>query len=166
MLNLNALKIGQTTVIAYSNNSENKDFAVSVARAIKSELQAINFYLVGAGCFTGPDSDQLKEHFHEHLDKEKEHADRLLEYLLSMNSGKTGALLSQISPVDFPSLVLNNKALIQKAMMLEQSAIELYYNLINEIGDDSNPLSILIQEILQEEQEHANDWNKILLGME
>jgi bacterioferritin len=107
-------------------------------------------------------SPKIADEFMVHANEESAHADRLAKRIVQLG-GKpdfTPDTLTQRSHADYDQSE-DLKAMIRANLIAERVAIEAYTQLIALIGDKDSTTRRLLEDILSDEQEHADelaDW--------
>jgi bacterioferritin len=110
----------------------------------------------------GLSSPKIAEEFLVHATEEAAHADRLAQRIVQLG-GKpdfSPDSLTERSHADYDDST-DLKAMIRANLIAERVAIEAYSQIINLIGDKDSTTRRLLEDILSDEQEHADelaDW--------
>jgi bacterioferritin len=110
----------------------------------------------------GLESPKIAEEFLVHANEESAHADRIAQRIVQLGGEPDFSpdSLSQRSHADYDdSSDLN--AMIRANLVAERVAIEAYSQIIALIGDKDSTTRRLLEDILSDEQEHADelsDW--------
>jgi bacterioferritin len=112
---------------------------------------------------TGLASDSVKAEFLEHAGEEQEHADMVAERIVQLGGEpdlNPRSLMdrSHSDYVEGTSL----KSMIEEDLVAERIAIETYMEIARWLGDGDPTTRRLIEEILQKEEEHAEDLVSLL----
>lgn len=107
-------------------------------------------------------SDSVKAEFLEHATEEQEHADRISERIVQLGGEPdfAPATLLDRSHADYDAS-LELQAMIRANLVAERVAIEAYSQMIRLIGDKDSTTRRILESILSQEQEHADelsDW--------
>ncbi|HEY9027224.1 MAG TPA: ferritin-like domain-containing protein [Burkholderiaceae bacterium] len=107
-------------------------------------------------------SPAIAEEFLVHANEETEHADMIAERIVQLGGEPdfNPASLLQRSHADYDES-LDLKAMIRANLVAERVAIEAYTQTIRLIGDKDSTTRRIIEHILSQEQEHAeelSDW--------
>ena len=111
---------------------------------------------------TGVDSSKIAEEFMVHAGEETLHADRLAKRIVQLGGEPDFSpdTLTRRSHASYDESV-DLQAMIRANLIAERVAIEAYSQLILLIGDKDPTTRRLLEDILSEEQEHAeelSDW--------
>jgi len=107
-------------------------------------------------------SPKIAEEFLVHANEETAHADRLAQRIVQLGGEPDFSpdSLTQRSHAEYDQSK-DLKAMIRANLVAERVAIEIYSQLIAQIGDKDSTTRRLIEDILSDEQEHAeelSDW--------
>ena len=110
----------------------------------------------------GMASPAIADEFLVHANEETEHADMIAERIVQLGGEPdfNPATLLQRSHADYDES-LDLKAMIRANLVAERVAIEAYTQTIRLIGDKDSTTRRMIEHILSQEQEHAeelSDW--------
>lgn len=113
----------------------------------------------------GLNSESAAQEFKEHADEEQGHADRFAERIVQLggepNFSPDGLLSrSHAEYVEGHSLV----EMIKEDLVAERIAIDSYTEMIAYIGDTDPTTRRLIEDVLANEEEHAEDLVSLLEG--
>ncbi len=131
--------------------------------ALATEIVCVLRYSYHAIVATGLNSDSVRGEFQEHAREEQEHAGRIAERINQLggkpNMHPEGLLVRSHSEyVEGASLV----DMIKENLVAERIAIESYREMIRFFGDNDPTSRRLMEEILEKEEEHANDMQDLL----
>jgi bacterioferritin len=131
----------------------------ALATEIVCVLRYMQHYYVAAGIA----SDSVKAEFLEHARAEQKHADRIAERITQLNGipnlnpeGMAGR--SQTEYVEKPNLI----DMIKEDLVAERIVIAGYTEIIRFFGDRDPTSRLMLEEILAEEEDHANDMADLL----
>lgn len=130
--------------------------------SLATELTCVLRYRRHYFTATGLASPKIAEEFLVHANEELAHADRIAERIVQMGGEPDFAptTLQQRSHADYDdSLDLNE--MIRKNLIAERVAIEVYRQSIELIGTKDPTTRRMLEEILAQEEEHADelsDW--------
>lgn len=150
------------------NYDGNVEEAVAILnQAVATEIVCVLRYKFHAVCATGLSSESVKEEFAEHAKEEEEHLDLLTERINQL--GGTPNLnpegLSSRSATEYvegASLI----DMIKENLVAERVAIATYRDMVRYFGDHDPTTRILLEHILAQEEEHANDMHDLLASHE
>ncbi len=111
---------------------------------------------------TGLKSPAIAEEFMVHANDEAAHADRIAERIVQLGGEPDFSpdTLTQRSHADYND-AKDLKSMIRANLIAERVAVEVYSQLIEMIGDKDSTTRRLLEDILADEQEHADelaDW--------
>src|SRR5213078_875017 len=124
-------------------------------------------YKFHAVCATGLASEAVKEEFAQHAKEEGEHLDLLAERINQLG-GKP-----DLNPDGVTSRAASEYAeganlvdMIKEDLIAERIAIETYREMVRYFGDKDPTTRVLLERILAQEEEHANDMHDLLVSHE
>lgn len=122
---------------------------------IETELATALAYSTYAESVRGFCRMTLSDEFHEHADKETEHA----QYLMRRASVLGGPL--QLNPITPPVGSTDPTDIIQRMIRMEQEGL-LKWRLLHSLLGDTNPMKFKVEEYLTDEEEHLDDLIQLL----
>ena len=135
--------------------------------ALATEIVCVLRYKSHAVVATGLASESVKEEFAQHAKEEGEHMDLIAERINRLGGkpnfnpdGLTGRAASQYEEGE--TLV----EMIRENLVAERIAIEHYRDLIRYFGDKDPTTRTLLERVLAQEEEHANDMHDLLVAHE
>jgi bacterioferritin len=135
--------------------------------AVATEIICILRYKFHAVCATGIASEAVKEEFAQHAKEEEQHLDLLAERINqlggkpNLNPDGVGARASS-EYVEGQNLI----DMIKEDLVAERVAIETYRDMVRYFGDKDPTTRVLLERILAQEEEHANDMHDLLVTHE
>jgi bacterioferritin len=131
--------------------------------ALATELVCVLRYKRHHYMARGIHSQSVADEFLEHATEEQGHADRIAERIVQLdgapNFNPEGMLTRSHSEyVEGESLL----EMIREDLVAERIAIESYSEIIRYLGDDDPTSRRLMEDILANEEEHADDMNTLL----
>jgi bacterioferritin len=134
--------------------------------ALATELVCVLRYKRHYFSATGIHAQAVKERFLKHANAEQAHAERIAERIVQLdgspNFSPEGLLMrSHAEYVEGNSLI----DMITEDLIAERIAIESYAEVINFIGDSDPTTRCMLEEILANEEEHAEDLASLLQGL-
>jgi bacterioferritin len=135
--------------------------------SVATEIVCVLRYKYHAVVATGISSESVKEEFMQHAKEEEAHLDWLCERINQLggkpNMNPEGLLARSASQyVEGTNLV----SMIKENLVAERIAIETYRDMVRFFGDKDPTTRILIEKILAQEEEHANDMHDLLVAHE
>lgn len=111
---------------------------------------------------TGLHSNAVVSEFKVHAEEEMAHADLIAERIVQLGGEPDFApdTLTQRSHADYAACT-DLKEMIRENLVAERIAIEAYHALIRYIGDKDPTTRVMLEHILAQEEEHADelsDW--------
>jgi bacterioferritin len=149
----------------YVGNVENSIAILN--HAVATEIVCILRYKFHAVCAAGLASQAVKEEFAQHAIEEEQHLDLLTERINQLggkpNLNPDGLASRAASEyVEGDNLV----EMIKEDLVAERVAIETYRDMVRYFGDKDPTTRILLERILAQEEEHANDMHDLLVAHE
>ena len=134
---------------------------------LATEIVCVLRYTMNAVAAAGISSDSVKEEFEEHAKEEQEHmrkvAERINQLGGSPNFNPEGlASRSASQYVEGSNLV----EMIKENLVAERIACEQYRELIRYFADKDPTTRVMMEGILTNEEEHANDMHDLLVAHE
>ncbi len=130
------------------------------------EIVCILRYKFHAVCATGLASEAVKQEFAQHAKEEEEHLDLLAERINQLG-GKPN-----LNPDGVGSRAASEYAegenlvdMIKEDLVAERVAIETYREMVRYFGDRDPTTRVLLERILAQEEEHANDMHDLLVTL-
>jgi bacterioferritin len=135
--------------------------------ALATEIVCVLRYTMHAVAAVGIDSESVKQEFEEHADDERGHMQKIAERINQLGG----------TP-DFDPQGLNTRAvteygsaeklidMIKENLIAERIAVEHYRELVRFFGDKDPTTRIMLEGILAQEEDHANDMHDLLVAHE
>ncbi len=135
--------------------------------AVATEIVCVLRYKFHAITATGISSDSVRAEFAQHAKEEEEHLDRLCERINQLggkpNLSPEGLLSRAASQyVEGENLV----DMIKENLVAERIAIETYRDMVRHFADKDPTTRVMLEWILGQEEEHANDMHDLLVAHE
>jgi bacterioferritin len=154
---------------AVTQNYEGKveDTIALLNHAVATEIVCILRYKFHAVCATGLASEAVKAEFAQHAKEEEQHLDLLAERINQLggkpNLNPDGVISRAASEyVEGENLV----DMIKENLVAERIAIETYRDMVRHFGNKDVTTRVLLERILAQEEEHANDMHDLLVTHE
>jgi bacterioferritin len=135
--------------------------------AVATEIVCILRYRYHAIAATGIASESVKQEFEEHAREEEQHLIWIAERINQLGGkpdlnpeGVTGRAASQY--VEGEDLV----EMIKENLVAERIAIETYRDMVRYFADKDPTTRVLLEKVLAQEEEHANDMHDLLVAHE
>jgi bacterioferritin len=153
--------IGQGTITP-SYGPWRDDIVKLLNDALATELVCILRYKRHHYTAKGLASPAIAEEFLVHAQEETEHADMIAERIVQLGGEPdfSPSTVLQRSHADYDES-RDLKAMIRANLVAERIAIEAYSQMIRLIGDKDSTTRRILEHVLSQEQEHAeelNDW--------
>lgn len=134
---------------------------------LATEIVCVLRYTMNAIAATGISSDSVKKEFEQHAKEEQGHmlavAERINQLGGAPNFNPEGlAMRSASQYTEGANLV----EMIKENLVAERIACEHYRELIRYFGDDDPTTRVMMEGILTNEEEHANDMHDLLVAHE
>lgn len=135
--------------------------------ALATEIVCVLRYKSHYYMAEGLNAESVAAEFLEHATEEQEHVDRIAERIVQLQ-GKPNfdpeglATRSHSDYHDGTDLI----EMLREDLIAERIAIESYSEIIRYIGDDDPVTRHMLVEILATEEEHADDLQSLLAGMD
>jgi len=135
--------------------------------AVATEIVCVLRYKYHAVVATGLASESVKEEFAQHAREEEEHLDMLCERINQLG-GKP-----QMSPEGLLSRAASQYVegenlvdMIKENLVAERVAIETYRDMVRYFSENDPTTRVMLERILAQEEEHANDMHDLLVAHE
>ena len=131
--------------------------------ALATELVCVLRYKRHYFTAHGLASPRVAEEFLEHANAEAGHADSIAERIVQLGGEPdfSPATLVQRSHADYDASS-DLRAMVRANLVAERVAIETYRQMINLIGDKDPTTRRLLEAVLRDEEEHAEDMRDLL----
>ena len=144
-----------------------EDAVAILNQAVATEIVCILRYKFHAVCAAGLASEAVKEEFAQHATEEEQHLDLLTERINQLggkpNLNPEGVASRAASEyVEGDNLV----EMIKEDLVAERIAIETYREMVRYFGDNDPTTRVMLERILAQEEEHANDMHDLLVAHE
>lgn len=115
---------------------------------------------------SGVKASVAAEEFLEHANQESEHADRLAERIVQLG-GEPDFNPDNLSKNSHAQYVAGAtlKEMVLEDLVAERIAIDSYREIIQYIGDKDPTTRRIFEDILAQEEEHADDMSDLLYGL-
>ena len=144
-----------------------EDAIALLNHAVATEIVCVLRYKFHAVCAAGLASEAVKAEFAQHAKEEEEHLDLLADRINQLggrpNLNPEGVSSRAASEyVEGENLV----DMIKENLIAERIAIETYRDLVRHFADKDPTTRVLLEHILAQEEEHANDMHDLLVSHE
>jgi bacterioferritin len=159
-----SLDKGAITPAYHGNVEQTIDILQSV---LATEIVCVLRYTMNAIAATGISSEGVKDEFEQHAKEEQGHmrlvADRINQLGGTPNFNPEGLLSRSASEYVVGS---NLVEMIKENLVAERIACEHYRELIRFFADKDSTTRVMMEGILTNEEEHANDMHDLLVAHE
>lgn len=134
-----------------------------LGRSLATEWVCVLRYLRHAYCITGVVSEPIKAHFLEHAREEQAHAHKLAERIVQLGGEPdlNPATLTERSHAEYVPAT-STEDMIRENLIAERIAVEAYREFIQFLGDRDPTTRTMLEGILAQEEEHADDLRDLL----
>jgi bacterioferritin len=131
--------------------------------ALATELVCVLRYKRHYFTAHGMASPRVAEEFLDHANAEAGHADSIAERIVQLGGEPDFApdTLQQRSHADYDAST-DLRAMVRANLVAERVAVETYRQMINLIGDKDPTTRRLLEAVLRDEEEHAEDMKDLL----
>ena len=131
----------------------------ALATEIVCVLRYMHHYLMA----TGVHAVSIRDTFKEHADDERDHVDRIADRLQELGGVPdfNPGTLVQRSATQYVQGE-NLADMLREDLIAERIVIDVYRDLIRFFGDKDPTTRVIFEEILKDEEEHANDLTDLL----
>ena len=158
------LEDGSVTPAYGSNVNQTIEILQSV---LATEIVCVLRYTQNAVAATGISSEGVRDEFDEHANEERRHmravAERINQLGGEPNFNPEGLLTRSASEYAIGN---NLVEMIRENLIAERIACEHYRELIRYFGDNDPTTRVMLEGILTNEEEHANDMHDLLVAHE
>ncbi|HEX3671635.1 MAG TPA: ferritin-like domain-containing protein [Candidatus Cybelea sp.] len=135
--------------------------------ALATEIVCVLRYTMHNVAAVGIDSESVKQEFAEHATDEREHMEKIADRINQL--GGTPNLdpqgLHTRSATEYGNAV-KLIDMIKENLVAERIAVEHYRELIRFFGDKDPTTRVMLEGILAQEEDHANDMHDLLVAHE
>jgi bacterioferritin len=136
-------------------------------QAVATEIVCVLRYKYHAVVATGISSDAVKAEFAKHANEEEEHLDMLCERINQLggkpNMSPEGLVSRAASQYIEGSNLIE---MIKENLVAERVAIETYREMVRYFDEKDPTTRTMLERILSQEEEHANDMHDLLVQHE
>jgi bacterioferritin len=142
--------------------------AIEILQSVlATEIVCVLRYTMNAVAAAGISSDGVKEEFDEHAKEEQGHMRQVAERINQLggtpNFSPEGLLSRSASEYVVGANLID---MIKENLIAERIACEHYRELIRYFGDNDSTTRVMLEGILVNEEEHANDMHDLLVSHE
>jgi len=135
--------------------------------ALATEIVCVLRYTVHAVAAVGIDSESVKGEFEEHANDEREHMQKLADRINQLggvpNLNPEGLATRSTTEYGNAEKLID---MIKENLIAERIAVEHYRELIRFFGDKDPTTRVMLEGILAQEEDHANDMHDLLVAHE
>ena len=142
--------------------------AIEILQSVlATEIVCVLRYTMNAVAAAGISSDGVKEEFDEHAKEEQEHMRMVAERINQLGGAPDFNPENLASRAASQYVVGANLVdMIKENLIAERIACEHYRELIRYFGDNDSTTRVMLEGILVNEEEHANDMHDLLVSHE
>jgi bacterioferritin len=133
--------------------------------ALATEIVCVLRYTMHAVAAVGIDSESVKEEFTEHANDERHHleliADRINQLGGTPNLNPEGLHMRSATEYGNAETLVD---MIKENLVAERIAVEHYRDLVRHFGENDPTTRIMLEGILAQEEDHANDMHDLLVA--
>jgi len=142
--------------------------AIEILQSVlATEIVCVLRYTQNAVAATGIASDSVREEFDEHANEERKHMRAVAERINQLGGdpdfNPEGILTRSASQY---AIGKNLVEMIKENLIAERIAVEHYRELVRFFGDRDPTTRVMLEGILTNEEEHANDMHDLLVAHE
>ena len=142
--------------------------AIEILQAVlATEIVCVLRYTMNAVAATGISSESVKEEFDQHAKEEQQHMRKVAERINQLggtpNFNPEGLATRSASQYGEGG---NLVEMIKENLIAERIACEHYRELVRYFGDQDPTTRVMLEGILTNEEEHANDMHDLLVAHE
>ncbi|HTU82906.1 MAG TPA: ferritin-like domain-containing protein [Candidatus Acidoferrales bacterium] len=135
--------------------------------ALATEIVCVLRYTMHAVAAVGIDSEAVKEEFVEHANDEREHMEKIADRINQLGG------VPNMNPEGLHTRAATEYGKAQKLvdmitenLVAERIAVEHYRELVRYFGEKDPTTRIMLEGILAQEEDHANDMHDLLVAHE
>lgn len=135
--------------------------------ALATEIVCVLRYTMHNVAAVGIDSESVKEEFAQHATDEREHMEKLAERINQLggapNFDPEGLNMRSATEYGHAETLVD---MIKENLIAERIAVEHYRELVRYFGEKDPTTRVMLEGILAQEEEHANDMHDLLVAHE
>ncbi|MEX1024709.1 MAG: ferritin-like domain-containing protein [Planctomycetota bacterium] len=134
--------------------------------ALATEIVCVLRYRRHAFMAEGLPAEPVAEHFLSHSNDEQAHADRLAQRIVQLGGSPDFAPqgLATRSHADYAEGT-TLRSMIEEDLIAERIAVQIYGELVRYFGDADSTTRRLLEDILADEEEHADEMASLLVKL-
>ena len=166
-LRANARKDIEQGAVTKSYPADRETIVAKLQESLATEWVCVLRYMRHYHTATGLVSEPIKAHFLEHAKEEQAHAMTLAERIVQLGGEPdlNPNHLTKLSHAEYRE-GKTLKDMVKEDLIAERIAIDSYRELISYIGDRDTTTKKLLMHILEQEEEHADEFSDLLDGWE
>ena len=166
-LRANARKHVEDGAVTASYPADRETIIEKLNESLATEWVCVLRYMRHYHTATGLVSEPIKAHFLEHAKAEQAHATALAERIVQLGGEPdlNPDNLTKKSHAEYKE-GKTLKEMVTEDLVAERIAVESYRELIHYLGDRDPTTRKLIEHILEQEEEHADEFSDLLEGWE
>jgi bacterioferritin len=142
--------------------------AIEILQSVlATEIVCVLRYTSHAIAAVGIDSESVREEFMEHAAEEQEHMNAVAERINQLggkpNFNPAGLATRSASEYGSAEHLID---MIKENLIAERIAVEHYRELVRYFGENDPTTRVMLERILGNEEEHANDMHDLLVAHE
>ncbi|HEK1690310.1 bacterioferritin [Pseudomonas putida] len=147
-------------------NADRQEILRLLNESLATELVCVLRYKRHYFMASGIKASVAAEEFLEHANQEAEHADKLAERIVQLG-GEPDFNPDNLTKNSHAQYVAGNslKEMVLEDLVAERIAIDSYREIIQYIGDKDPTTRRIFEDILAQEEEHADDMSDLLQGL-
>lgn len=135
--------------------------------ALATEIVCVLRYTAHAVAAVGIDSESVRAEFEEHANDEREHMEKLADRINQLggtpNLNPDGLHTRAATEYGTAEKLID---MIKENLVAERIAVEHYRELVRFFADKDPTTRVMLEGILSQEEEHANDMHDLLVAHE
>ena len=133
--------------------------------ALATEIVCVLRYTMHYVAAVGIDSESVKQEFNEHANDEREHMEKIADRINQLggvpNMNPEGLHTRSATEYGTAQKLID---MIKENLVAERIAVEHYRDLVRYFGDKDPTTRTMLEGILAQEEEHANDMHDLLIA--
>ena len=156
---------GENGAVTEGYDADREEIIRLLNESLATELVCVLRYKRHYFMANGLKANVAADEFLEHATQEAQHADRLAERIVQLGGAPdlNPDTLTQRSHAEYQE-GKNLKDMVRENLIAERIAIDSYREMINYIGDRDTTTKRILESILAQEEEHADEFSDLLDG--
>lgn len=155
----------ETGAVTEAYKADRKQVVAVLNAVLATEMVCVLRYKSHFFMARGIDAESVKAEFLQHAQDEQQHADWVAERIVQLNGtpnfNPEGLATRSHSEYQEGSDLVD---MIKQDLIAERVAVESYAEIVRWLGNDDPTTRRLIEQILQSEEQHADDLSNMLTG--